>query len=119
MQQHGCKRNEETIAKVLMGNYRPEHLFALQQALALYDFYAEQLRACDVEIERQFTNLKPLDDDLPPLTPTTKHNSHSKNGPGYDARRLLFQLTGVDLVAISGLNASTVQTIIAEVGPDL
>ena len=32
---------------------------------------------------------------------------------------MLYQLTGVDLVAISGLNASTVQTIIAEIGPNL
>jgi transposase len=116
LRQHGCKRSEETIAKALTGNYRLEHLFALQQALALYDFYTEQLRACDVEIERQFVNLKPIDDDLPPLPPTTKTDSHSKNGPAYDARTLLYQLTGIDLVAITGLNASTVQTIIAEIG---
>jgi transposase len=116
LRQRGCKRSEETIAKALTGNYRLEHLFALQQALALYDFYTEQLRACDVEIERQFVNLKPIDDDLPPLPPTTKTDSHSKNGPAYDARTLLYQLTGIDLVAITGLNTSTVQTIIAEIG---
>ena len=37
----------------------------------------------------------------------------------YDARTFLYHLTGVDLVAITGLNASTVQTIISEVGPDM
>jgi transposase len=30
-----CKNDEETIAKALQGNWRAEHLFALQQALAL------------------------------------------------------------------------------------
>ena len=119
LRQPGVKKTEAEIAKALTGNYRPEHLFALQQALALYDFYTEQLVACDAEIERQFANLKPISDDLPPLPPSEKRDSHSKNGPSYDARSYLYRLTGVDLVAISGLNESTVQTIISEVGMDL
>jgi transposase len=115
----GVKKTETEIAKALTGNYRPEHLFALQQALALYDTYTAQLAACDAEIERQFSNLKPIRDDLPPLPPSTKRDSHSKNAPTYDARSHLYRITGVDLVAIAGLNESTVQTIIAEVGTDL
>jgi hypothetical protein len=115
----GCKQSEQDIAKALTGNYRREHLFALQQALALYDFYGEQLLACDVEIERQFANLKPVSDDLPPLPPSDKRESNSKNGPSYDARSYLYRLTGVDLVAISGLNESTLQVIISEIGTDL
>lgn len=114
-----CKKSAQEIAKALTGNYRPEHLFALKQALALYDFYSAQIAACDTEIEQQFANLKPVDDDLPPLPPTQKPDSHSKNGPSYDARAQLYRITGVDLVAISGLNESTVQTIIAEIGTDL
>jgi transposase len=114
-----CKRSEEVIAKALTGHYRREHLFALQQALALYDAYTEQLRLCDDEIEGHFANLKPVSDDLPPLPPTSKGDSHSKNAPTYDARTLLYQLTGVDLLALPGLHESTVQTIIAEVGTDL
>ena len=119
LRQPTCKQNAETIAKALAGNYRREHLFALEQALALYDVYTEQMRACDAEIACQFANLKPIADDLPPLPPLPKSDSHSKNGPAYDVRTLLYQLTGVDLVAISGLNASTVQTIIAEIGPNV
>ena len=105
----GCKKSVQEIAKALTGNYRAEHLFALQQALALYDFYTAQVAACDAEIERQFANLKPVSDDLPPLPPSTKRDSHSKNAPRYDARSYLYRLTGVDLVAITGLNESTVQ----------
>ena len=119
LRQPGCKKSAQEIAKALTGNYRREHVFALQQALALYDFYTEQLVACDVEIECQFANLQPVSDDLPPLPPSTKPDSHSKNAPNYDARSYLYRRTGVDLVAISGLNESTVQTIIAEVGTDL
>lgn len=119
LRQSGCKKSAQELAKALTGNYRPEHVFALKQALALYDFYTEQMAACDAEIERQFANLKPLSEDLPPLPPSDKRESHSKNGPSYAARSYLYRLTGVDLVAISGLNESTVQTIISEVGTDL
>jgi hypothetical protein len=82
-------------------NYRAEHLFALQVAVALYDFYTQQLVACDAEIERQFANFKPVDDDLASLPPSDKSASHSKNGPRDDARSYLYRMTGVDLVAKS------------------
>ena len=43
----GCKKSEAEIAKSLEGHYKREHLFALKQALELYDFYDRQLQACD------------------------------------------------------------------------
>src|SRR5262249_20662671 len=86
----------------------------------LYDVYTEQVRECDAEIERRFRAIKPLGlDELPPLNRANKHRTHNKNAPDYDARGLLYQLTGGDLVAIPGLNASTVQTILSEIGLDL
>jgi hypothetical protein len=35
----------------LTGHYRAEHLFALEQALALYDAYQDKALACDARIE--------------------------------------------------------------------
>jgi hypothetical protein len=32
-----CQNSVETIAKSLVGNYREEHLFALRQAIELYE----------------------------------------------------------------------------------
>lgn len=120
MRDRRCAHSEKEVVKALTGNYRAEHLFALKQALALYDFYTTQVVECDAEIERQFANMKPItDEELPPLGPDPKPNTHSKNAPSYDARSCLYRLTGVDLVAISGLNESTVQTIISEVGLDM
>ena len=46
------KNTPEEIAKALEGDYREEHLFALKQAVELYDFYHRQIEACDREIER-------------------------------------------------------------------
>jgi transposase len=114
-----CAKSEAEIAKALTGHYRAEHLFALKQAVALYDTYTAQIQACDVELERQWNTLPPHEHDLPSLDQRDKRNTHSKNAPAYDVRTLLYHVTGVDLVAISGLNASTVQEIIAEVGWDL
>ncbi|MBI1802122.1 MAG: IS110 family transposase [Chloroflexi bacterium] len=115
-----CKHSSDQIAKALTGSYRAEHLFTLKQALSLYDAYTAQLTECDVEIERQFSALKPEhDEQLPPLDPSDKRDSHSKNGPSYDARSLLYQWLGVDLVALDGLNASSVTTLLSELGPDL
>lgn len=34
-----CKSSVEIIQGVLVGNYQPEHVFALEQALAMYDAY--------------------------------------------------------------------------------
>jgi hypothetical protein len=47
-----CKRTQAEIARALYGNWRVEHLFALQQAVTLYDCYREQLRVCDEQMQR-------------------------------------------------------------------
>ena len=46
------KSTEDEIAKALSGNYREEHLFALTQALELYDVYQQKIADCDHQIER-------------------------------------------------------------------
>jgi transposase len=114
-----CASRTEDIAQALTGHDQPEHVFALRQALALYDVYTEQVRECDAEIEGRFQAIKPVwPDELPPLNRENKHRTHNKNAPDYDARGLLDQLMGIDLVAIPGLNASTAQTILSEIGLD-
>ncbi len=115
-----CRSTEEEIAKALTGNYRPEHVFALKQALALYDFYTLQLGECDTEIERQYSALKPaVDPEQAPLPPSTKTNSHCKNAPDFDVRTQLYRVTGVDLTAVDGLNEGTAQIILSEIGTDM
>lgn len=118
-----CAHSTEAIAKALTGNYRDEHVFALKQALALYDCYTAQIAECDAEMERQYDKMQEEaaqdGDPLPPLGPRPNKNSHSKNAPAFDARTHLYRLTGVDLVAITGLDDSTVQSIITETGTDM
>lgn len=117
-----CKSSADEIAKALTGHYRPEHVFALRQALALYDFYTTQIQECDTQVEQQYSAIRPSfpdADDLPPLPPNPKWNSHSKNGPAGELREHLYRLTGVDLTAVGGLEVSTAQTVLAEIGTDM
>jgi hypothetical protein len=120
---HGrCQRSEADIAKALTGHYRAEHVFALKQALALYDAYTTQLAECDRQIEQQYSAFKPLfdpDDPTTPLGPDPKFNSHSKNAPTFDVRRQLFRLIGIDLTQVDGLHVSSVQQFLAETGTDM
>ena len=53
------KKEADEIAMALTGTWREEHLFVLTQALALFDFYTTQLSACDAQIERAFSVIKP------------------------------------------------------------
>lgn len=118
-----CSHSADRIAKALTGAYRDEHVFALKQALALYDFYTVQIAECDAQMEQQYAKMLAAPDadrdDLPPLGPDPKKNSHSKNAPAFDVRGPVYLLTGVDLVAVTGLEESTVQTIITEIGTDM
>jgi transposase len=115
-----CAHSQDEIAKALTGHYRPEHVFALKQALALYDFYSRQIQECDAELERHYSACQPVVDiEQNPLPPSHKTNTHSKNAPSFDVRTHLYRLTGVDLTAIDGLNEVTAQITLSEIGTDM
>ena len=117
----GCKSSEEKLAKAMQGNWQAPYLFVMRQALELYDFYTQQLAACDVELERYYGAMKPrFESDIDPTTlPAAKPGSKSKNKPNFNARAELARVVGVDLVAVTGLSAASVQTIISEIGTDM
>jgi hypothetical protein len=115
-----CHRSEEEIAKALTGNYRPEHLFALQHAVDLYDFYNEKLVECDQELERLYAMFEPIIDvDAQPLPPSKSYRKTKGNALTFDARSYLYQIAGVDLTAIDGIHVGLAQKIIAEIGVDM
>jgi transposase len=119
-----CKSSEETIAKALCGNWKAEHLFALRQSLELYDFYTQQVEACDAQIQQQYAAMKPRWDrpDAPgnaSAVPRRRKRSHSKNGPLPDVGAEIVRLIGVDLAAVDGIGPGLAQTIVSEIGTDV
>ncbi len=117
-----CKSSEDTIAKALTGTWKEEHLFALRQALALYDFYTQQVAECDAQIEQQYAAMKPrwdITEPNPQRLPTKPRRKKRKNEPALDVRGAIIRLTGVDLAAVGGIGPNLAQTILSEIGTDM
>lgn len=113
-----CKATEAEIARALYGNWRKEQLFALKQAVQMYEFYQRQLHACDQEIEaclRDFAD-KSQGAALPARPKKQKPRRHE---PRFGARALLFRMAGVDLTVIEGVSETTALVILSEIGTDL
>ena len=115
-----CKNSLEIIEKSLTGNYRDEHIFSLTQALELYDTYKDKLIACDNKIEMQLTTFEACPKQKnPDERVRQKSKAHCKNKLTFNAASHLIRITGVDLTAIPGIEASTALKIISEIGLDL
>jgi transposase len=113
-----CKATEAEIASALYGTWRQEHLFALKQALRLYEFYQKQLRECDEQIETCLGKMQDQSNGRP-LPVIVRKRKPEKNEPRFGARALLFRMAGVDLTQIEGISETTALVILSEIGPDL
>ena len=119
--QPGCKHSEAEIIKALTGAWDDAQLFILRQALDLFDYYTTKMAECDTTLEQYYQAMESrgqADAPLPDLPPA-KGDAKSKNAMNFNARAQLARVVGVDLVAVMGLSAITVQTIISEIGTDM
>lgn len=112
-----CKQSQEVIAKSLQGNYREEHVFVLQQAVELYDFYQTKIIECDNAVK----NL--LDIHIPSKEPVSNNiktkKKRKKSELYFDASDYLKQMVGVDLTKIDGLSSHSALRIISEIGTNM
>ena len=107
----------EVIAKSLVGDYRPEHLFTLRQSLAAYRSYQKLIEDCDREIRRSLEEFNPpthpvagdADRQQPKPQPPSNHGT---------LRLELKRVFGVDLTKIPGIQTGIAQTLFGEIGPD-
>jgi transposase len=113
---HGrIRASADDIARSLQGNWRTEHVFALQQALAMFDFIGTQLTECDREIAQQLQGLQVHDGE----PAKDKKRSRGRNAPTFDLRTQLFKMCGVDLTRIDGIDVTTAMAVISETGADM
>ncbi|MEX9786723.1 hypothetical protein [Providencia manganoxydans] len=89
--------DEQTICAALKGNYQPEHLFALRQAIILYDVYQRQVNECDVQIEAVLDRLCINSSEPDEPIPKPKHIAKQANAMTFDVREKLYRLMGADL----------------------
>ncbi len=113
-----CKELAETIRQALVGNDREEHIFALAQAVELYDAYLAKVDACDKRIEAVLTELKATCPPPPAPLPAPRHRAKQPNASSFPAREALHRIFGVDLTQIHGLGPYLALKLVAECGTD-
>src|SRR3954466_779824 len=86
LRHYSCHSSLETIEKALTGSYRPEHLFALEQALALYDAYHEKVSACDARIEAVLKELSIARGHAAGALTPSRRRTDQVNGLAFDVR---------------------------------
>ncbi len=111
------KASEAVIAKSLVGDYRPEHLFTLRQSLVAYHHYGKLIDGCDREIRRCLEEFKPP--HLPDASEGGSQKSQSMTAsPDGVLRSELNRVFGIDLTQIPGIRVGIAQTLFGEIGPD-
>lgn len=112
------RKKREAVLAALVGNYRTEYVFLLERALRCWEFYQEQIRICEAQIEEL---LRALTDQMPPTSapsPSKPTRHHEPDIP--DLHQMLMRLTGGDdPSAITGFADQTTMRLLAELGPNL
>ena len=117
---HRCHASHAEIVAALTGNYRAEHLFALKQNFAAYEFLLRQIAECDSEIEAGLTTLAAQQPPPAATLPAPRHRAISKHQPQFDLRSPWPRLTGgADLSQVDGISSQAALQIIAESGTDM
>jgi transposase len=115
-----CRKTKAQIAEELTGNWRPEHLFNLEQAFRIYDQLCTVIANYDTEILNYIKTLQKTDTkDLSAPPPTSKAKARQFVNRGQESmRQALYRMSGFDLTTIDGIGVDTAAVIISELGLD-
>lgn len=118
MREAGCKKDAATVASALEGNWREEHLFALRQAVELFDFYQERINECD---RQMLAHLETMEDHSGSrgTPPEPEGKSPRKNELSFDGAAEAYRISGTDLAKIPGIGGNTALKILSEIGTDV
>jgi transposase len=114
------KATPEEVADSLLGNWRDELIFVVEENLTLYEVYQEKIERCDRRIEQHLKSMPAqIEGDSNPLPKPRKGKCPHGNAPAFDLRSELYRVTGTDLTQIDGINVVTAQAILADTGTDM
>jgi transposase len=113
------KKKADAVKEALRGTWKAEHLFALQQALELWECYQQKIAACDQRIEavlRELAGPEPQGG-----APKAGGKPGGRNTPQIEnLHQLLVRLCGnKDATVLPGLADHTLLSLVGEVGTDL
>jgi hypothetical protein len=110
------KSTKDEIAKALVGEWRPEHLYCLAQAHGLYLRYQTDIAQCEAKLAEELEKLPgKVDPQLKPMPPKMDRKKSIKE----NLRLGLYCKFGVDVTAIEGIGPTAALTFLTEVGADL
>jgi transposase len=114
------KTKREKMLLALQGNYRPEHLFALRQALECWEHYQKQIAQCDREIEALLAKMT-AGKEAPPLLAGRKLKKLKQHPPQiHDLHHTLMKLTGgKDPTQLPAMTDYGLLMLVSEVGTDM
>jgi transposase len=112
------KHKRTEVLKALRGKYTKAGLFALKQAFDSYQFYQQQIAACDKEIERVIhdSGKGSKDKDLPAKRKPVRHNKPQVEDLGAN---MIDIFDGKDATLVSGITDYSWLKLLAETGTDL
>ncbi len=86
----------------------------------MYDFYHQKISECDRELEQQLETMhKVVRTTVKPMPAARCARRTEGKRVGFNARKYLYEMTGVDLTQIDGIETSTALVVISEIGCDM
>lgn len=113
------KNKREQVIKSLQGYYQQNHLFALRQAVELYDIYQLKIKECDQQIDRV---LKALSKDKPDLqAPVGKRKPIRHHKPDIKnlGHKMVSIFDGLDATKLPGITDYNWSQLLSEIGTDM
>jgi transposase len=110
------KKKAQVIAS-LVGNYKSEYLFLLEQSYAEYNFFQNQILECDRRIECLLSEITKQLPDPPDSDPKPSRHNHPQIE---NLHKQIVQLNGgMNASILPGCTDKTILKLISELGTDL
>lgn len=119
------KKKSDRVKESLRGCWKKEHLFALRQALELWDTYQQKIQDCDREMQEHLQELAggggPEGGAAQGPVQLARAKAPGKNAPAFERfQELMARICGGrDVTQLPGLSAYLVLQLVSEVGTDM
>ena len=112
------KNKADDVVASLQGNYKKEHLFALQQAVECYEFFNQKLLVCDKELNEHLEKMT-YGKEEPVEIKKPKPIRHHKPSVKDLHVKMVKVMEGKDITGLPGITDYNLLQIVAETGIDL
>lgn len=109
------KKSKQEIAEAQVGHWDEELMYELNDCFEIYEMLQLKIKGCELKMEALLASF--TEDVYPdPQVRLTKKQTKGKNQPKFDLPKYSYKFYGVDLYAIESVSASTVMSLLSEIG---